>query len=72
MLDICEAEGCGKLVDSDGYVAEVHGPLYCDHHQPRCLVCGYYLFKDECWNCDNEAGERGRDAIRKHFEELTK
>jgi hypothetical protein len=55
MMGVCEADGCDMLVDVDGYVPEVHGPVYCWTHQPRCKVCKGDLFKGECWRCDKEA-----------------
>lgn len=55
MLDVCEAEGCERLVDVDGYFREVHGVRYCDRCQPTCPTCGCYVFKGECWGCDLEA-----------------
>lgn len=64
MLDICSLEECENLVDVDGYVEKAHGPLYCDHHQPRCSACGNYVFKGECWQCDPEALKRAMEVIR--------
>ena len=59
MLDCCSIQGCEGLADIDGYDVVKHGPIYCDAHQPKCSVCGYWEFLGICRRCMERSTREG-------------
>lgn len=57
MLDTCTKDNCETLVDIDGYIEDLHGPIFCSTHQPK-HECGEYMFNGICPFCDWEEWDR--------------
>ena len=53
----CTFKGCEEDVEVEGHNEELHGPVLCSEHQPRCSECGEFTFNGTCPECSPERWE---------------